>query len=224
MAAPKESEFKPLFVLIAEDEQSMIDMLKLALTKAGHRIAAVARTGSEAVELARTTRIDLAILDVEMPRMNGLDAAREILAIRDVPLIISTGRSDAAVISAAQRINIKAFLVKPFRPEQLASAIAIAVSQHQFQREAQEKITALSSELESHKTNANAVSLEAFGLTKREREVLELIAQGKPNSEIATELGASTRTIDKHVEHILAKLDVKTRTAAAARALQAKAA
>ena len=218
MTVPEKQE--PLFVLIAEDEQLMIDVLKTMLTRAGHRIVGVARTGTEAIELARGGRLDLVILDIEMPEMDGLEAARTILGERDVPIIISTGRDDREALNEARAMNIQAFLVKPFRPEQLFSAIAIAVSQHRLQVAAQEKIAELMCEIGEQKTARTPGSLASLGLTKRETEVLELVAEGKSNAEIAKDLGAATRTIDKHVEHILSKLSVKTRTAAAARALQ----
>ena len=118
---------------------------------------------------------------------------------------------------------VQAFLTKPFRKEQLRASIAIALTQWEHQCEAQRKLQSL---LESSNTSAASavprISEEAarqFGLTRREFEVLCRIAEGKSNAEIGETIGAATRTVDKHVEHIFDKLAVKTRTAAVARAL-----
>src|SRR3954468_18376464 len=92
MSNPSVESPKPLAVLIADDQPTMIRLLTVLLEVNGHRVVAAARDGIEAVELSRTSDPDLAIIDIEMPRLNGLDAAREILAERVIPIIISTGR------------------------------------------------------------------------------------------------------------------------------------
>jgi DNA-binding NarL/FixJ family response regulator len=155
-----------------------------------------------------------------MPVMDGIEAARIIAAEKPLPIIISTGITDEVTIEAARRVPVQAFLTKPFRKEQLRASIAIALTQWEHQLEAERKLQSL---LEASSANSvPRVSEEAarqFGLTKREFEVLCRIAEGKSNAEIGETIGAATRTVDKHVEHIFDKLAVKTRTAAVARAL-----
>ena len=191
------------------------------LTRLGYNVAGTARDGAEAVELVRSTPADFLVLDISMPVMDGIEAARVIVAEKPLPIIISTGVTDDVTIEAARQVPVQAFLTKPFRKELLRASIAIALTQWEHQLEAERKLQSL---LESN-TSAPAVpriSEEAarqFGLTRREFEVLCRIAEGKSNAEIGETIGAATRTVDKHVEHIFDKLAVKTRTAAVARAL-----
>jgi DNA-binding NarL/FixJ family response regulator len=215
-------ESKNLSVLIADDEATVIDALTTVLTGLGYQVVGTARDGAEAVEMVRNTPADFLVLDISMPVMDGIEAARAIVAEKPLPIIISTGVTDELTIEAARQVPVQAFLTKPFRKEQLRASIAIALTQWEHQQEAQRRLQTL---LESNAPSVNAVpriSEEAarqFGLTKREFEVLCRIAEGKSNAEIGEAIGAATRTVDKHVEHIFDKLAVKTRTAAVARAL-----
>ena len=212
---------KTLSVLIADDETTVLEALTTVLTRLGYNVAGTARDGAEAVELVRSTPADFLVLDISMPVMDGIEAARVIVAEKPLPIIISTGVTDDVTIEAARQVPVQAFLTKPFRKEQLRASIAIALTQWEHQLEAERKLQSL---LESN-TSVPAVpriSEEAarqFGLTRREFEVLCRIAEGKSNAEIGETIGAATRTVDKHVEHIFDKLAVKTRTAAVARAL-----
>jgi DNA-binding NarL/FixJ family response regulator len=214
---------KTLSVLIADDETTVLEALTTVLTRLGYHVAGTARDGAEAVELVRSTPADFLVLDISMPVMDGIEAARVIVAEKPLPIIISTGVTDDLTIEAARQVPVQAFLTKPFRKEQLRASIAIALTQWEHQLEAERKLQSL---MESgSQSNAGAVpriSEEAarqFGLTRREFEVLCKIAEGKSNAEIGETIGAATRTVDKHVEHIFDKLAVKTRTAAVARAL-----
>jgi DNA-binding NarL/FixJ family response regulator len=218
-------ESKPLSVLIADDELTVLESLKAVLTRLGYHVAGTARDGGEVVELVRSTPADFLVLDISMPVMDGIEAARVIVAEKPLPIIISTGVTDEVTIEAARQVPVQAFLTKPFRKEQLRASIAIALTQWEHQREAERKLQSL---LEAAAPSANnaprvpRISEEAarqFGLTRREFEVLCRIAEGKSNAEIGEAIGAATRTVDKHVEHIFDKLAVKTRTAAVARAL-----
>jgi DNA-binding NarL/FixJ family response regulator len=213
---------KTLSVLIADDETTVLEALSTVLTRLGYHVAGTARDGAEVVELVRSTPADFLVLDISMPVMDGIEAARIIVAEKPLPIIISTGVTDDVTIEAARQVPVQAFLTKPFRKEQLRASIAIALTQWEHQLEAERKLQSL---LESGSASAGGVpriSEEAarqFGLTRREYEVLCRIAEGKSNAEIGETIGAATRTVDKHVEHIFDKLAVKTRTAAVARAL-----
>jgi DNA-binding NarL/FixJ family response regulator len=214
---------KTLSVLIADDETTVLDALSAVLTRLGYHVAGTARDGAEAVELVRKTPADFLVLDISMPVMDGIEAARVIVAEKPLPIIISTGVTDDVTIEAARQVPVQAFLTKPFRKEQLRASIAIALTQWEHQLEAERKLQSL---LESGSlvgaSGVPRISEEAarqFGLTRREYEVLCRIAEGKSNAEIGETIGAATRTVDKHVEHIFDKLAVKTRTAAVARAL-----
>jgi DNA-binding NarL/FixJ family response regulator len=214
---------KTLSVLIADDESTVLEALTTVLTRLGYNVAGTARDGAEALELVRSTPADFIVLDISMPVMDGIEAARAIVAEKPLPIIISTGVTDEVTIEAARQVPVQAFLTKPFRKEQLRASIAIALTQWEHQLEAERRLQSL---LESQGSAGVAavprISEEAarqFGLTRREFEVLCRIAEGKSNAEIGEAIGAATRTVDKHVEHIFDKLAVKTRTAAVARAL-----
>jgi len=214
---------KTLSVLIADDETTVLEALTTVLTRLGYNVVGTARDGAEAVEMVRTIPADFLVLDISMPVMDGIEAARVIVAEKSIPIIISTGVTDELTIEAARQVPVQAFLTKPFRKEQLRASIAIALTQWEHQLEAERKLQSLLDSGTSAAVNAvPRISEEAarqFGLTRREFEVLCRIAEGKSNAEIGETIGAATRTVDKHVEHIFDKLAVKTRTAAVARAL-----
>ena len=212
-----------LSILLTEDDEAVARYLSSILVTFGHKVVAVAPDGLQAVKLAGELSPDLVIMDMDLPQMNGATAARKILEARSVPLIISTGRTDAAALESIRDLNIQAFLIKPFSGVQLKSAIAIALSQHRMQSRAQQTINQLNGALEVAQGNAGAGALtqerlQTLGLTRREAEVMAWVAQGKSNSAIATILESSPRTVAKHIEHVFGKLNVESRTAAVAEA------
>ncbi len=208
---------------MTEDDEAVARYLSSILVAFGHKVVAVASDGLKAVSMARELLPDLVIMDMDLPQMNGATAARKILEERSVPLIISTGRTDAAALESIRDLNIQAFLIKPFSGLQLKSAMAIALNQHEMQSRALETIHQLNGALEAAQGNAGAGALtqerlQTLGLTRREAEVMAWVAQGKSNSDIATILSSSPRTVAKHIEHVFGKLNVESRTAAVAEA------
>ncbi|MDD5349866.1 MAG: DNA-binding response regulator [Chthoniobacteraceae bacterium] len=212
-----------LSILLTEDDADVARYLSTVLKSLGHKVAAVAPDGAQAVKLAQELNPGLVIMDIDLPGMNGVAAARKILEKQSVPLIISTGRTDSEALESTRELDIQAFLIKPFSAVQLKSAIAVALSQHRMQAEARKKISELSGALEAVQDKADGGALtqerlQTLGLTPREAEVMAWVAQGKSNSDIATILVSSPRTVAKHIEHVFAKLNVESRTAAVAEA------
>ena len=212
-----------LSILLTEDDADVARYLSSVLKSLGHKVAAIATDGIQAVKLAQELSPGLVIMDIDLPGMNGVTAARKILEQQSVPLIISTGRTDSEALESTRELDIQAFLIKPFSAVQLKSAIAVAMSQHRMQDAARKKIDELSGALEAvqDKGDGGALTqerLQTLGLTPREAEVMAWVAQGKSNSDIATILVSSPRTIAKHIEHVFAKLNVESRTAAVAEA------
>jgi AmiR/NasT family two-component response regulator len=113
-------------VLIAEDETLIRLDLRAMLERSGCEVVAEARNGEEAVELARTEEPELAILDVKMPKLDGIDAARQILAERPVPVVIVSAYTERKLVERAADAGVFGFLAKPFREEDLLPAIATA--------------------------------------------------------------------------------------------------
>jgi two-component system, response regulator PdtaR len=111
-------------VLIGEDETLIRLDLRGMLEEAGMEVCAEARDGVEVVELARTTRPELAILDVKMPRLDGIESARRILAERPIPIVIVSAFTEASIVDRAAEADVFGYLAKPFRREDLLPAIA----------------------------------------------------------------------------------------------------
>jgi DNA-binding NarL/FixJ family response regulator len=202
-------------ILIAEDDKNTRFLLQTMLEALGYPIAGVAADGREAVEKTVELKPDVLLLDIGMPVLDGLEAVRLIFERHPLPVVVLTGLTEDAVLEQARGLGVQAFLLKPLSSkEQLRSAIAIATAVFERQRADEERIAALASTLESTRAMTAPRAMASYGLTRRETEVLHLLAEGRSNSEIGVELGLSPRTVEKHVEHILAKLDVKSRAGA----------
>jgi len=115
-----------MLILIADDESIIRMGLRSMLEQMGHQVVA-ASNGREAIRMAERQQPDLAILDIRMPYTNGLEAARAIASARPLPIIILTAFNDADHIDKATDLPIHGYLVKPFEPDLLAPAIAVAV-------------------------------------------------------------------------------------------------
>ena len=113
-------------VLIGEDETLIRLDLRGMLEAAGFEVCAEARDGEEAVELARTEQPDLAVLDVKMPRLDGIETARRILDERPIPIVIVSAYTEATLVERAAEAGVFGYLAKPFREEDLLPAIATA--------------------------------------------------------------------------------------------------
>ena len=118
-------------ILIAEDETIIRLDLRELLERAGFEVVAEARDGEEAVELARSAEPDLALLDVKMPRLDGIEAARRILDERAIPIVIVTAYGEEELVLRAVEAGVFGYLVKPFRESDLLPAIATARARHE---------------------------------------------------------------------------------------------
>jgi response regulator NasT len=113
-------------VLVGEDETLIRLDLKAMLERAGFEVCAEARDGVEAVELARSEQPDLAILDVKMPRLDGIEAARRMLDVRPLPIVIVSAFTEQSLVARAADAGVFGYLAKPFREVDLLPAIATA--------------------------------------------------------------------------------------------------
>ena len=120
----------PLRILVAEDETIIRLDLKETLERAGHEVCAEARDGEEAVEMARSEQPDLAVLDVKMPRLDGIEAARRILAERPIPIVMLTAYGQDELVARAVEAGVFGYLVKPFRETDLLPAMQTARARH----------------------------------------------------------------------------------------------
>ncbi len=118
-------------MLIAEDETIIRLDLRDLLERAGLEVCAEARDGLEAVELARSKQPDVAVLDVKMPRLDGIEAARRILDERPIPIVMLTAYGQEELVSRAVEAGVYGYLVKPFREADLLPAIQTARARHE---------------------------------------------------------------------------------------------
>jgi response regulator NasT len=116
-----------LRIAVADDEPDMRDYFKKSLTRLGHQVIAVAKTGSELVEQCRSLQPDLVITDIKMPDMDGIDAATQIYRERPLPVILVSAFHDPELIERAEADHVLGYLVKPIKQADLEPAIALAM-------------------------------------------------------------------------------------------------
>jgi two-component system, response regulator PdtaR len=118
-------------ILIAEDETIIRLDLRALLEGAGFEVCAEAKDGEEAIDLARSEHPDLAVLDVKMPKLDGIEAARRILEERPIPIVMLTAYGQEELVSRAIEAGVFGYLVKPFREQDLLPAISTARARHE---------------------------------------------------------------------------------------------
>lgn len=159
---------RPLRILIAEDETVTALALEQDLRALGHTVIGIAGDGATAVSMARTLSPDLAILDVRMPHLSGLEAAAQIHADRPIPIIIATAYSDTDTVAQAAVIPIFHYLVKPVGGAQLGAAIVVAEARHQEWAEGRRETDELRRKLEERKVieRAKGILMQRDGITE----------------------------------------------------------
>lgn len=157
-------------VLIAEDEALIRLDLAEMLREEGYEVVGEAGDGQEAVELAELLRPDLVILDVKMPRRDGIDAASEIAAKRIAPIVILTAFSQRDLVERARDAGAMAYLVKPFSAGDLVPAIELAVSRSDEIKALEREVSTLAEQLETRKLveRAKGVLQSTQGLSEPE--------------------------------------------------------
>lgn len=180
-----------------------------------------AATGLEAVKLAKQTQPDIVLLDLVMPEMDGLQATPKIIeASPHSRVIILTSFGEEEKVLPAIRAGAQGYLLKDIPPAELVQAVREAYQgKVQLHPEVAKKLMLLAAAKEAPTTNHAAAESEN-GLTEREQEVLQLIADGRNNREIAEKLVISEKTVKSHVSNILSKLHLDDRTQAAIYALR----
>ena len=157
-------------ILVAEDETVIRLDLRALLEARGFEVCAEARDGEEAVELARSTEPDLAIVDVKMPRLDGIEAARRILADRPIPIVVLSAYGQDDLVSRAAEAGVFGYLVKPFREEDLLPAIRTARARHEELLAVREEAESLAEALAARKAieRAKGILMAKEGLTEED--------------------------------------------------------
>jgi two-component system, response regulator PdtaR len=159
-----------LKILIAEDETIIRLDLRDMLQHAGFDVCAEARDGEEAVALARESEPDLAIMDVKMPRLDGIEAARRILDERPIPIVMLTAYGQQELVTRAVEAGVFGYLVKPFREQDLLPAIATARARHDELAALREESESLAEALAARKAieRAKGLLMAKEGLSEQE--------------------------------------------------------
>ena len=204
-------------LMLADDHRMLREGLGRSMREQGFDVVGEASDGAEAVAMAQRLRPDVILMDVTMPEMDGVEACRQVrLDLPGTQVVMLTMHADQEVLASAIRAGASGYLVKDCSTEEIASAVRMAASGE----------TALSPQLaasmlnEVRKWDKAAAAEEERVVTKREEEVLQLIADGCSTPEVAAKLYISQKTVKNHLASIYQKLDTADRTQAVVRAVR----
>lgn len=199
---------KPIQILLADDHNVLRDGLRLLLERQGFSVIAEAGDGREAVRLVEALRPDVAVMDIAMPLLNGIDATRAIVeGGSSTAVIILSMHHDESYIMRALNAGARGYLLKDSLKADLIAAVNAVSQGHSY---FSPKVSLLLQE-DHFREMADKQKTDTFELlTAREREVLQLAAEGKSNKEIANLLNLSYYTVETHRSHILQKLNLHT--------------
>ncbi len=157
-------------ILVAEDETIIRLDLRDLLERAGFEVCAEARDGLEAVALARSERPDVAIMDVKMPKLDGIEAARRILEEHPIPIVMLTAYGQDELVQRAAEAGVFGYLVKPFREQDLVPAIRTARARHEELAALREEAESLAEALAARKAieRAKGLLMEKEGLSEQD--------------------------------------------------------
>jgi two-component system nitrate/nitrite response regulator NarL len=196
--------------VVADDHPVVLDAVVEYLERAGIQVVARARDGNEALEAIRTHRPQVALVDVGMPRMGGMEVAREASrTVQETGVILYTGMAEREILTEALDAGARAFLLKEAPLEDLVRAIETVAAGGVY---VDSVLAGVIASAEAARTSPT--------LTQREREVLRLLADGLRNEEIGKRLFISPETVRTHVRKAMDKLEADTRTQAVAEAIR----
>ena len=199
---------KRITVLLADDHQIVREGLR-SLLEHEHDIEVVgeAETGRQAVQLTRKLRPEVVVMDIAMPWLNGLEATRQIRkAFPDTKVLILSAHSDEAYVEQVVMLGAAGFLLKQASSSVLAEAIRTVQQGNSFF--SFPVFRPLTRREQDSSFRGRQFKSKSNRLSSREVEVLQLIAEGKPNKQVAAELGVSFKTVDKHRQHLMSKLNI----------------
>lgn len=196
-------------ILIADDHEVARRGIRALLeSHPGWEVCGEASDGRETVELAARMKPDLILLDIGMPNLNGLDAARQILAISpEVAILILTMHDSDQVVREVLRAGARGFLLKSDAGRDLVAAVEALQLQRTFFTTRVSQMV-LDGYLDREKRQDGKGDISRDALTTREREVIQLLAEGKTSKEVAVTLNLSVKTAETHRTNLMRKLDL----------------
>ncbi len=209
----------PLRVLIADDHPLFRKGMRALLVAAQDiEVVGEATTGQEVIELADTLQPDVILMDLQMPGINGIEATRQILHTSPhIRILVITLFEDDASVFSALRAGARGYVLKDAKEEEILRAIrSVGSGEAIFSPAIATRL------IDFFATPRPDASKEIFPtLTEREREILQLLARGSPNHDIAKQLALSVKTVNNYVSNIFSKLQVTDRAQAIIRARDA---
>jgi DNA-binding NarL/FixJ family response regulator len=198
---------KRITVLLADDHMMVREgFRKMLELENDFEVVGEVQDGRQAVVMVKKLHPEVVLMDIAMPLLNGLEATRQILkAVPATKILILSAHSDDAYVQTASESGAVGFLLKQTSAHSVCEAIREIQKGKTFFSPA---ISRRLDRLSSHSPDRNALGRKFAQLTSREMEVLQLIAEGKANKETASELGIGMKTVEKHREHLMQKLDI----------------
>jgi DNA-binding NarL/FixJ family response regulator len=199
---------KPITVLLAEDHMVVREgFRKMLELETDLEVVGEAKDGRQAVGLAKKLRPEVVLMDIAMPLLNGLEAMRQILkAVPGAKILILSAHNDDAYVKNAIDSGARGFLLKQTSSHEVCRAIREI---HDGKTFFSPSVSLRLNRLNPQPTGrAGRLNKKTTRLTSREMEVLQLIAEGEANKQIASELGIGLKTVEKHREHLMQKLDI----------------
>jgi len=203
------SAAKTITCVLADDHPAVLEAVSGFLVRGGVDVIGRARDGQEALEKIETRKPSVALVDVRMPRLGGIEVARRAARVSpDTAVLLYTAYGDRALLTEALDAGVRGFVLKEAPMEDLARAVETVAAGGTYV----DPVLA--------GTLATAAGDKIPQLTQRERDVLRLLADGLSNEEIGKRLFISAETVRTHVRKAMGKLDADTRTQAVAKALR----
>ena len=194
-------------ILLVDDHEIMREGMSALLRKYSQfEVVGQATDGRQALEMASHLNPDVVIMDVGMPNLNGVDATKKLLSLYpDLKIMALSAHSDGSIVGKMIKAGASGYMLKESAFEELIEGLNTLLDGKTFLCKKISKV--VFSEYVGMVTNSKKKNID--GLTSREREVLQLVAEGNTTKEIAAVLKLSTKTIDSHREHIMEKLEIR---------------
>lgn len=206
----------PVRLLLADDHPMLRDGLRRSLTEEGFEVVGEASDGFEAIDLAGELRPQVVLMDVTMPNCDGVEATRRIRAsLPDVRVVMLTMHADKDVLQRALEAGASGYLVKDCSLDEIAEAVTMAAGASDLSPSLASSMLA-----EVRRLDEPDTAESERVVTKREEEVLQLIADGCSTGEVAERLYISQKTVKNHLASIYQKLDARDRTQAVLQAVR----